>query len=64
VHGRIVPNTSGTVIADEEVPREGTQILRRDRLTLDQDGAVVWRVRVKSPGLGEAASGLRFDTLE
>ena len=52
------------MIADEEVPREGAHITRQDRLTTGGPGVIVWRARTKTPGLGEASSGLRFDTLD
>ncbi|HVP31741.1 MAG TPA: hypothetical protein VMW35_21530 [Myxococcota bacterium] len=64
VQGTLVPHLPGTSIADEEVPREGAHITRQDRLLPGGDGVVVWRSRTKSPGLGEASSGLRFDVLE
>ena len=55
------------MIADEEVPREGAHVTRQDRLVTGSPGGpalVVWRSRTKTPGLGEASSGLRFDLLD
>lgn len=63
VRGTIVGHTAGSVQADEEVPREGVHIVRRDRLLPGAGRATVWRTRVKEPGLGEASSGLRFDVI-
>ncbi|PWU48116.1 hypothetical protein DLJ47_28900 [Micromonospora sp. S4605] len=59
VAGRIVPHRPGTEIADEEVPREESRLVRCDRLTVGPDGFVVWRARVNTAGRGAASSGLR-----
>jgi len=64
VRGGLIPHAPGTVIADEEVPREGAHITRQDRLLSGGSAVVVWRARTKTPGLGEASSGLRFDILD
>ena len=63
VRGQIVVHAAGMTIADEEASREGTGIIRRDRLSLTPQGLVVWRARIKGPGKGESSSGLRFDVL-
>jgi hypothetical protein len=60
VRGRLVPHAAGTAIADEEAPREGVRLTRQDRMA----AGVLWRARVKRPGLGEGSSGLRFDIVE
>lgn len=65
VRGTVVPHQPGSVIADEEVPREGAHVTRQDRLLpAPGGGVVVWRARTKTPARGEASSGLRFDVLE
>lgn len=64
VRGRIIQHAPGMSIADEEVPREGAHVTRRDRLTPCGPAVLVWRARTKTPGLGEASSGLRFDVLD
>jgi hypothetical protein len=60
----MIAKTPGTTIADAEAQREGTRLVRRDRLARTPSGAVTWRARAKDAGRGEAASGLRFDVLE
>lgn len=64
VRGTVIPHEPGTAVADEEVPREGAHITRQDRLLTGGPAVVVWRARTKTPGLGEASSGLRFDVLD
>lgn len=64
VRGVAIPHNSATEIADEEVPREGAHIIRQDRLLTGGPAVIVWRARTKTPGLGEASSGLRFDILD
>jgi hypothetical protein len=64
VRGTFVPHVPGTVIADEEVPREGAHVTRVDRIVTGGGGVLVWRARAKAPGSGEGSSGLRFDVLE
>jgi hypothetical protein len=64
VRGRLVPHHPGTAIAEEEALREGIHLVRQDRLVTGGSAVVVWRARVKAPGLGEGSSGLRFDILE
>jgi hypothetical protein len=63
VRGSLIRHADGTVIADEEVPREGARVLRRARLIPGPDGPLLWQARTKEPGLGEGSSGLRFDVL-
>jgi hypothetical protein len=63
VRGRLVAHIPGTALADEEASRAGTRLLRVDRLLRTAAGRAVWRARIKQPGTGEAASGLRFDVL-
>jgi hypothetical protein len=47
---------------EEEVPRSGTRVLRADRRTRWTDGSThLWTSRRRRAGLGEAASGLRYD---
>lgn len=64
VRGQLIDHAGQTQIADEEVPREGARLTRRDRLALSWTGPVAWRARTKAPGQGESASGLRFDVLQ
>ena len=46
----------------EEVPREGAIVVRRDVLARAGDGTPwSWRARRKSTGLGEGSSALRYD---
>ncbi len=52
-------------VCEEEVPREGIQVLRRWQLARDSEGRVhLWLGRRKRVGRGERASGLRFDIIE
>jgi hypothetical protein len=64
VRGLIIDKTPGTSLADEEASRQGTRIVRRDRLVRTPSGARAWRARAKEPGSGEASSGLRFDVIQ
>lgn len=64
VQGHLIDHSAASTIADEEVPREGALLARRDRLTLGPAGPVAWRARTKTAGRGESSSGLRFDVLE
>jgi hypothetical protein len=57
VRGRLVPHDPTTVVADEEVPREGARLHTEDRLVSGAGSVVGWRARVKSPGAGEGSSG-------
>ena len=63
VRGRVVVHGPDTEIADAEVRPDGFRLVRRDRLSISGGRRAVWRARTKTPGLGEASSGLRFDTL-
>ncbi|GIH26582.1 hypothetical protein Aph01nite_48920 [Acrocarpospora phusangensis] len=63
VQGHLVPHDSDTVIADEEVPREGVRLILEDRLTTGGADVILWRARAKLAGSGEGSSGLRFDVL-
>jgi hypothetical protein len=64
VRGVLINKTPGTQIADEEASRQGTRLMRRDRLVRTSGGARTWRARAKGAGQGEASSGLRFDVIE
>jgi hypothetical protein len=49
-------------VREEEVPREGTRVVRRVRRARAVDGEThVWVARARSIGGGEGWSGLRFD---
>jgi hypothetical protein len=49
-------------VREEEIPREGTRVIRKVRRTRGVDGAThVWVARARSIGTGEGWSGLRFD---
>lgn len=53
---------SFTRVWQEEVPREGTIVVRRDVHARASDGTPwAWRARRKSTGRGEGSSGLRYD---
>ena len=50
---------------DEEVPRAGVEVTRAPQLTRNPDGGTgVWVGRRAATGMGETASGLRWDGLE
>lgn len=52
-------------IEDEEIPREGIQVIRSFQRTRWFDGKTYcWLGRTKKIGKGEVSSGLRFDVLE
>jgi hypothetical protein len=52
-------------ILEEEVARSGTRVLRADRRTRWTDGSThLWTSRRRRAGMGEAASGLRYDLTE
>jgi len=60
--GRLV--TPGLWVHEEEIPREGTTVLRRSILSRWFDGSWhSWVRREKSAGTGESSSGLAFDTV-
>ena len=49
-------------VREEEIPREGTRVVRRVRRARGVDGAThVWVARARSMGGGAGWSGLRFD---
>ena len=55
----------GPRIGDEEVPREGTRLLRDYAMTRWTNGQVfMWARRRRLVGSGEGSSGLRFDLTE
>ena len=59
-------NASGSLLLyDEEVPREGTRITRRHRMTRWVDGSTwLWTAFRNEVGRGEGSAGLRFDQLD
>lgn len=60
--GRLI--TPGLWLHEEEVPREGVLVARRPVLARWSDGTWhSWVRREKTPGTGESASGLAFDTV-
>jgi hypothetical protein len=66
-HGRVLtptglPDPRVYVVREEEVPRTGTRVLRGAHRTRWVDGSThLWTARRVRAGLGEAASGLRYD---
>ena len=58
-------NVAGSLLLyDEEVPREGTRITRRRRMTRWVDGSTwLWTAFRNEAGRGEGSAGLRFDQL-
>jgi hypothetical protein len=62
--GRLL-SLGGRPIGDEEVPREGTRLLRDYAMTRWTNGRVfVWGRKRRETGRGEGSSGLRFDVAE
>jgi hypothetical protein len=63
--GRILagrPSDGALSIRQEEVPREGAEVLRNYHSVRGVDGAVLlWSGRTKRIGRGEGSSGLRYD---
>jgi hypothetical protein len=66
-----VPNPLGEVLTkdaaihEEEITRQGTEVVRRYQLASGNDGRThVWSGRNVSVGGGEESSGLRFDLLD
>jgi len=48
-----------------EIPREGSEVLRRHIMTRDGEGKVMlWRGRQKRAGHGEGSSGLQYDSFK
>jgi hypothetical protein len=66
-HGRVLSPTGVTnpevyLVREEEVSRNGTRILRGAHRTRWVDGSThLWTARRRRAGMGEAASGLRYD---
>jgi hypothetical protein len=53
------------LVREEEVPRTGTRVLRGAHRTRWVDGSThLWTARRRRAGLGEAASGLRYDVTD
>jgi hypothetical protein len=63
VMGTLLEHAPGTRVGDEQVPRVGTRVRRVNRVLTTATGRRAWRARQRTPGTGEASSGLRFDTL-
>lgn len=60
--GRLI--TPDLWVHEEEVPRDGVQVVRRPVLARWWDGSWhSWIRREKTPGTGESSSGLAFDTV-
>lgn len=54
----------GLPVAEEEVPRAGTEVVRVHQLTRGYGGRYhLWTARKRRTGRGEASSGLRFDAV-
>src|SRR5262249_5043776 len=52
-------------IREEEIARSGLRVIRADRRTRWLDGSThLWTSRRRRVGMGEAASGLRYDLAE
>ncbi|HEU0076321.1 MAG TPA: hypothetical protein VFQ76_01655, partial [Longimicrobiaceae bacterium] len=63
--GRLLAEGAGTLLHEEEVPREGARVIRAFQYARWTDGSTHrWVGRRKGPGRGEGTSGLRFDTVE
>jgi hypothetical protein len=64
--GRILDFDASTVLlADEEIPHAGAEVIRRYRRARWVDGSThLWIGHCKRPGRGEGSSGLRFDRAE
>lgn len=57
-----IPAGTSYRVREEEIPREGTRVIRRVRRARGVDGAThVWVARARSIGTGQGWSGLRFD---
>lgn len=64
-NGRLIPATEPMRIFEQEVPREGLQLVRRYRFSRTADGgSLLWCGRMKTPGKGEGSSGIRFDYVD
>jgi hypothetical protein len=63
--GILQPGEKEFRIHDEEVPRDGVNVIRSWQLARDPSGGThLWLGRRKRPGRGEGRSGLRFDIIE
>lgn len=64
-NGKLIPATEPMRIFEQEVPREGLQLVRRYRFSRTADGgSLLWCGRMKTPGKGEGSSGIRFDYVD
>ena len=60
--GRLLAAASAFSLWQEEVPREGTEVVRERRLARDLAGRPLsWTARRTSAGRGPTSSGLRYD---
>ena len=58
-----LPDPERYLIREEEVARTGTRVLRGAHRTRWIDGSThLWTARRRRAGVGEATSGLRYDT--
>lgn len=58
----VLASDTPLLLHDEEVPREGTRLLRQRRMARWSDGSTwVWTAFVRQAGRGEGSSGLVFD---
>lgn len=63
--GALLSAVTPLVLLDEEVPRAGVRLTRRDERARWSDGSThQWRARRRQVGGGEAWSGLRHDAVE
>ena len=64
-HGRLLAESAGALLHEEEVPREGARVTRAFQYARWTDGSThLWVGRRKGPGRGPGGSGLRFDAVE
>jgi hypothetical protein len=62
--GRILTAAEPLRLEEEEVPRDGTHVVRTFQLARWSDGRYhLWSGRHRSTGAGEGSSGLRFDSV-
>lgn len=63
--GRVLTAAEPLRLEEEEVPRDGTHVVRTFQLTRWSDGRYhLWSGRHRSTGAGEGSSGLRFDSVQ
>ncbi|WP_371599927.1 hypothetical protein [Streptomyces sp. NBC_00564] len=63
--GRVLTAADPLRLEEEEVPRDGTHVVRTFQLTRWSDGRYhLWSGRHRSTGAGEGSSGLRFDSVQ